>query len=420
MKKFLISLIIIVLFGCDKDEDIISAEKAPLWRPHPVAYIAENSVQLKWTGGFVLNAKNFPGEYVEPDYFEIYVSKDNYTEFVKLVKLKNDYTHEYTVTDLTPGKPVYFYVASIKKGYEKMITDTIMAIPDKETELVVQYNKNEGGSLATVSRAHNINKIAYVDKSYYWQTGENCCNDVSILISNTDGSEEELLDIRSYEPDWSPDDKKIAFRTEKGEVNTDNGMPSQIAIYDCESKVITKLTSGSAKNYSPVFSENGEQILYQSSKGVSDYNSTNLWLIDLKTSEQRQLTDLSTTGLLSFGKASWINNESFLFNAKQSNYKNNIYKSSINSSAIEKVFDSKWNDYCPAMSPDEKKIVFFSDRSGNMEVWLHSLETGKFRQLTGFSDEVYIDEWWSRIEWFDNQTVAYAMSNRKYVIQKVE
>ncbi|MBP7508114.1 MAG: PD40 domain-containing protein [Prolixibacteraceae bacterium] len=420
MKKIFLSLLIIALFACEKDEDLISTEKTPLWRPNPVAYISENIVKLKWSGGFVLYAEKFPGDYVEPDYFEIYISKDRYPDFVKLVKLKNDYNHEYTVTDLTPGKPVYFYVASIKKGYEKLITDTIMAIPDKETESVVIYNKDKGGSLATVSRAHNINKIAYVDKSYYWKTGENCCNDVSILISNTDGSEEKLLDIKCYEPDWSPDDKKIAFRTEKEEVNTPNGMPSQIAFYDCESKVITKLTSGSAQNYSPVFSENGELILYQSSKGVYDYNSTNIWLYDLKTSEHRQLTDLNATALLSFGKPSWIDNESFLFNAKGSNYINNIYKSSINSKTIDKVFDSMWNDYCPVMSPDKKNIVFFSDRSGNMEVWLHNIDTGRFKQLTGFSDETYIDEWWSRIEWIDNKTVAYAMNNRKYVIQNIE
>ncbi len=420
MKKFLLPLFILALFSCDKNEDIISAEKGNLWKPNPVAYIAEGQVQLKWTGGFVLHENSFPGVYVEPDYFEIYISKDNYPDFDKLVKLKNDYVHEYTVTGLTDDKPVYFYVASLKEGYEKLITDTIMAVPGKETETVVVFNKDSGGSLATVSRAHNISKVAYVDKSYYWKTGENCCNDVSVLIANIDGSETELLDIRSYEPDWSPDDKKIAFRTEKDEVNTDNGMPSQIAIYDCESKLITKLTSGTAQNYSPVFSENGEMLLYQSSKGVSDYSSPNIWLTDLKTSEHRQLTDINTSGIKSFGKASWIDNENFIFHAKQSNYKNNIFKASINSSAIEKVFDSHWNDYCPIVSPDKKKIAFFSHRSGSMEVWLYNIETCKFKQLTGFSEEGYIDEWWYRIEWVDNQTVAYSLSNRKYVNQKTE
>lgn len=419
MKKYFFLGLIIALFGCDKNEEPILTNKGNLWMPNPVAIIAEDQVQLRWTGGVYLHALNFPGVYVEPDFFEIYISKDDYPNFVKLVKLKNNHMHEYTITGLTEEKPVYFYVTSMKEGYEKIITDTIMAVPGKETETVVLFSKGSGGSPTTVSRAHNISKIAYVDQGYYWENGENCCMAVSILISNIDGTEAELLDNFCYEPDWSPDDKKIAFRTEKGEVNTDSGMPSQIAIYDCDSKVITKLTNDAANNYTPEFSMNGELIMYQSSRGVSG-DKTNIWLVDLNTLEHRQLTDLATAGFVSFGKTSWIDDESYLFHAQQSNYKNNIFRSSINSPAIEKVFDSYWNDYCPVMSPDGKKIAFFSDRSGSSEVWLYDLVTSKFRQLTGFTEESYINGWWSKLEWIDNQTIAYTMGDRKYVIQKTE
>ena len=417
MKKYFILGFFLAFFGCEKNE--LNTEGKVIWKPDPVAIISDSKVQLSWLNYSIYNDILLPYEIVDPDKFEIYISKNNFPYFNKLIELDNNKKYSYTIKGLTNNQPVYFYVTSLKKGFEKLISDTIMVIPNKEVSPIDLAVQSDNHTIVSVSIAHNFEKIAYVDKNYYWNGGENCCMAVSILISNIDGSQAELLDVDSYEPDWSPNDDKIVFRTEKNEINLVNGMPSQIALYDCSSKNIIKLTDDTVFNYSPVFSKNGELILYQSTKGVSDHYSTNIWMINLKTLEQTQLTDLKNSELINFGKASWIDNDNYIFNATEKNHKNQIYKSAINSNLVEKVFESAWNDYCPSVSPNNKMIAFISDRSGSNQIWIYNLDTHLYKQLTGYSNDEYISESWDRIEWIDNQNITFTLNETKFVKQKI-
>lgn len=274
-------------------------------------------------------------------------------------------------------------------------------------------------TIVSVSIAPKINKIAYVDKFYSWDGGENCCMTVSILISNLDGSFAELLEINGFEPYWSPNNDMIVYRTENG-TNLGNGIRAQIALFDYETKTITKLTNDNFYYYAPVFSKNGELILFQSSKNGPDVYSTNIWLMDLKTSETIQITDIANINLTNTGRPNWIDNENFLFQGVGVNNKFHIYESSITTKQIKQIIDSKWNDYCPSVSPDKTKIAFISDRSGSNQIWLYNLESKTFRQLTGFSNEDYLDESWSRIDWTDNFHILFTFGENKLIKQRIE
>lgn len=290
MKKYIIIGLIVLLFGCEKNET--DTEGKVIWKPDPIALISESEVQLSWLDHSIYNKILLPYEIVDPDKFEIYISKNDYPNFTKLIELENNKEYSYTIAGLDNNEPVYFFVTSLKKGFNKLISDTIMVIPNKEIAPVDLAVQSDNHTIVSVSTAKSIDKIAYVDKHYSWDGGENCCMTVSILISNLDGSQPELLDTKAYEPYWSPDNNKIVFRTENNEINSGNGVPSQIALYDYSSKSITKLTNDTIYNYAPVFSENGEMVLYQSTKGVSDIYSTNIWLINLNTLEKKQLTNV--------------------------------------------------------------------------------------------------------------------------------
>jgi Tol biopolymer transport system component len=418
MKKYLILGLIIILFGCGKNE--IDTDGKVIWKPNPVALINNNEVRLNWFDNSIYNEIFLPYEIVDPDQFEIYISRNDYPNFTKLIKLGNDKEYSYTITGLDNNQPVYFYVTSLKKGFDKLISDTIMVIPNKEITPIDLAVQSDNHTIVSVSTSHSIDRIAYVDKYYSWNGGENCCMSVSILISSINGSQSELLDINAYEPCWSPDDNRIVFRTENNEINLGNGIPSQIALYDCSSKSITKLTDDTVFNYAPVFSENGEMLLYQSTKGVPDIYSTNIWLINLSTLEKTQLTNLENSELINFGRTNWIDNESYVFHATQKNYKNQIYKSMINSNVVEKVIESDWNDYCPTVSPNDKMIAFISDRSGSNQIWIYNIDTHEYKQITGYSNDVYISESWTRIEWIDNQNITFTLNENRFVEQRIE
>jgi hypothetical protein len=418
MRKYLIIGLIIISCGCEKNE--IDTEGKVIWKPNPIALISYSKVQLDWLDYSIYNKILLPYEILEPDKFEIYISQNDFPIFTKLIELENDSEYSYTITGLENNQPVYFYVTSIKNGFDKLLSDTIMVIPNKEITPIDLVVQDDNHTIVSVSTSHSLDKIAYVDKYYSWDGGENCCMTVSVLISNMNGSQSELMDINAYEPCWSPDDNKIVFRTENNEINLGNGIPSQIALFDYSSQSITKLTNDTVFNYAPVFSENGEMVLYQSTKGVTDIYSTNIWLINLSSLEKTQLTNLENSELTNFGRANWINNEDYIFHATKQNYKNQIYKSNINSTTIEKVIESEWNDFCPSISPDDKIIAFISDRSGSNQIWIYNLDTHKYKQITGYTDDVYISESWARIEWIDNQNITFTLNETRFVKQKIE
>ena len=419
MKKNIILSLFLLILGCEKNETLIN-DGTVIWRPNPVALIGNSQIQLNWLNSSISEMVLLPYTYADPDNFEIYISTKAINNFTKLAELKNDGKYSYKIENLSNGQPYYFYVVSKKKRYNSLISDTIMAVPNPKinSENLISYSNSH--SVTSVALASEINKIAYVDKFYAWNGGSNCCMAVSVLISNLDGTDSKLLDINSSEPYWSPHGDKIVFRSENGETNSGNGMPSQIALFDYETKEITKLTSGTASNYAPVFSENGDLILYQSNKTSQNKNLTNIWMINLKTSETKQITDIANTNLTGAGRPNWIDNEKFLFHGVGRDYKYQIYESSVNDKQVSKLFVSDWNDYCPSISPDTKKIAFISDRSGSNQIWLYSLENKSLKQLTGFSENEYVDNSWNRIEWFDNRYILFTFNDNKLMKLKTE
>ncbi len=418
MKKFIILSLILLILGCKKDEILIDG--TVIWRPKPVAIIDNNQVQLNWLNYSIFNLVLLPYTFVDPDNFEIYISKGAPDNFTKLIEFKNDGDYSYQIENLTNGQSYYFYIVSKKKRYTLLLSDTIMAIPNQKTDTENPITLDGLHSITSVALAPQKNKIAYVDKFYSWDGGENCCMAVAILISNLDGSETELLEINASEPYWSPNNDKIVYRTENGEINTGNGMPSQIALFDYETKVITKLTNDTIYNYAPVFSDNGDLILYQSSKNSPGIYSTNIWMMNLKTSESTQITDIANLNLRDAGRPIWIDNEKFLFHGIGQNYKSQIYESSVIAKQVVRKIVSNWNDYCPSISPDNKNIAFISDRSGSNQIWLYSMETNSLRQLTGFPSLGGVDRWWNRIEWTNNTNILFTLSETKLIKLKIE
>ena len=446
MKKYFILCLLVILFGCKKDDlqddlqenlpkdlvenlqddlqddlpdDSMDNGNDRIWCAHPMAIIDDGKVQLKW-GPVMFDDMLRPYKFVAPDIIDIYISENNMSSFQKIVETKNGKNYSYTVDKLQNGKHYYFYSVSKKEGFESLYSDTIMAVPNKRKgfEILQKSAEEHVARLSNVSIAHQKNKIAYVDKYYTWNGGSNMA--VSILISNMDGSEKELVKINSYNPSWSPANDKVVFHFD-GILNV-GWIPNQIAMYDCKTKSITQLTNDNYYNFSPVFSKNGESILFQSSRNSPGDYETNIWLMNLKTLESSQITDISKTSLRTVERPCWIDYDRFLFHGVYSDEKNQyqIFESSVSTGQITKIFESKWNDYNPSASSDQKKIAFISNRSRVHQVWVYNIDRKTFSQMSGYSDSESVEPGWNNVEWLDNSTIVYAINENQLVKQSVE
>ena len=410
VRNFIIFILILVSFSCKKEEKIPANTR--LRGPGLNSLIGDKKVNLTYFSQF-LPDKQFnvdillPYNLVDPDYFDIYESEGQINKFAKIIELRNDNIYKYTLVGLNNGTPYYFYVVGKKEGYKSLYSDTIMIIPNQKSTFDTLVTINNNHSISSVSYSPVANKVAYVDKSYAWNGGANCCMAESIILSSTDNRNSELLAIDSYDPDWSSNGDKIVFAEE----TLGQGYYSQIAIYDVASKVITKLTNDITYTYNPSFSPSNGKLLYQSNKNRPDINSTNIWLMDLRTFNTELIIDLSKTNFVDISRPVWMDENDFIFQGTNSNTRTSIYKSSILTKKIEPLITSGWNDYNAAISPNADQIAFISDRSGSEQLWLYNLQTKEYKQLTGYDENDYFDGNWTKINWMDNNQLLFSFGD---------
>jgi Tol biopolymer transport system component len=406
VRKAIIFILILVSFSCKKDVKIPANSR--LRAPSLSSLIDDKKVTLKYFSQFIPDVFS-SYTLVDPDYFDIYESEGQLNKFKGVVELINNNNYEYTLNDLNNNSTYYFYVVGKKEGYKSLYSDTIMVIPNQKLtyDMLITFNNNQ--SIVSVSYSHVTNKIAYVDKNYAWNGGENCCMAVSIILSSIDNQNSELLAIDSNDPDWSSNGDKIVFAEE----TLGQGYYSQIAIYDVASKVITKLTNDITYYYNPSFSPSDDKILYQSNKDRPDINSTNIWMMDLNTFNTELIIDLSKNSFVNVSKPDWMNENDFIFQGTSLNNMTSIYTSSILTKKIEPLIASRWNDYNATISPNTDQIAFISDRSGNEQLWLYNLKSKEYKQLTGYNDNDYFDGNWTKIDWIDNNQILFTFGDNR-------
>ena len=401
MSKFFLVLCLAMLFGCKQE----NTEKSIIWYECPIIIIDDSKVHLKWQPVPFYYHLISGYEYVEPDKVDIYISKNDMSNFQKLIELNYDKHGSYTVDNLQNNSPYFFFAVAKKKGLESWYSDTIMAIPNKRKEFEILQTSDEAkmSRISNFSISHQKNKMAYVDTYQY-----------SILISNMDGSGKELVNVKSNSPSWSPTNDKIVYHSNGNHDVT--WRHAQIVMYDYETKSITLLTDDDYYNYYPIFSKNGELLLFLLNKNTSSTYEANIYLMNLKTLESFQITDISKTSVRWVGGLSWIDNDQFLFHGN-SEGKYRLFESSVSEKQITTIFESKWNDYSPSISPDQKKIAFISNRSGMSQVWIYHTDSKTFSQITGYSKS---ESTWSNIEWLDNSTIVFTINDIQLVKQRVE
>jgi Tol biopolymer transport system component len=250
---------------------------------------------------------------------------------------------------------------------------------------------------------------------------------MSLFAFNLLSKDNRIVDTSSYWPDWSPSEMKLVFCSDKHLMSINGYRPQHLFTYNSQTGQIIRLTQGDFFTLNPDFSHDGKWIVYSSDEG--NHGFFNLWRISADGSQKMKITDnlnltSSSFGNVALGRPAWSPDDSYIyFNVlTDNNLQKGIYRIFLQNGKIEPVINSGWNDLSPAISPDNKRVAFFSSRSGTEQIWTYNLVTGEYGQITGGTGD-YINSGWGKIEWLSDYRLlcsGYSSVNSRETIFTID
>jgi Tol biopolymer transport system component len=181
------------------------------------------------------------------------------------------------------------------------------------------------------------------------------------------------VDGRSYgQASVSPDGSRIVCET----WSTESGK-SSLGLLDLDgSKETTTprpLVVEEANALQPSFSPRGDAVIFISDRAGG---GTNVWTIDLASKRVAPVT-LSPTRVESPVAA-----KDGRLAVAVSSHQTDLYLDAVDGSSQRRLTLHTHDNFSAQLSPDGRRLVYMSDRTGDAEIWLLDLESGEERRLT--------------------------------------
>lgn len=212
--------------------------------------------------------------------------------------------------------------------------------------------------------------------------GSDRSGDNEIYIANRDGSALKRLTNspgRDAHPSWSPDGKTIVFQSPRA---GESAREVEIYIMNINGGNLQKITDNKGFSGVPVFSPDGKEVLFQV-KVVPDgkeWGEVNwhLRLISADGSRQRALTD----GMANDQVANWSpdGQQIVFFSDRTGN--NDIFVMDATGDNVNQLTDHPGDDIVACWFPDGKKIAFCSNRDGSYDVYILTMASGSLERIT--------------------------------------
>lgn len=211
-----------------------------------------------------------------------------------------------------------------------------------------------------------------------------------LYVMNVDGSGVRPLTtanegqaVNDEYPDWSPDGRRVAFQRV---TSLAEGAKSDLWLVDIESGRETQLTdTPDVWDSTPSFAADGNSVLFENSSS-GDFEIYQLRLDDMRVS---QLTDSEGTEI----EAKQSPDGARIAFAFERDGDFDIYVMSNDGSDLRALTDNDAADGCPQWSPDGKRISFVSERDGDMEIYLMNSDGSDQRRLTNSPGTDEVPDW---------------------------
>ncbi|HEY1678742.1 MAG TPA: hypothetical protein VGG04_13595 [Candidatus Sulfotelmatobacter sp.] len=219
----------------------------------------------------------------------------------------------------------------------------------------------------------------------------------SLAEMNPDGSGISDLHINGYDPSVSPDGTKIAFCSLRDD------QYSQIYVAHADGsgeKRITKITTGDSCG--PVWSHDGKKIAFYSFALPHPSRNPAVWVMDPDGSNLKRIVEHGLS-------PSWSPDDKQMVYASNRDGKFQIYAMNSDGTNIRRLTNNKAEESAPAWAPDGAAIVFVSDREGeHPALFLMGADGSEQHRLVFSKRQDFCFPAWSS----DGRTIAFSALNR--------
>lgn len=161
---------------------------------------------------------------------------------------------------------------------------------------------------------------------------------------------------------WSPDSTKLTFVSDRGGTRDIFAMrstdPDEPMLAKSRRRTTASLAASDGEERSPRWSPDGKSIAYLMDRGA-------LWVMKADGSGQRELVKGPEVGSFDWSPDSmWI-----AFQKARESWVNDVSVVLVSSGEVNAITSDASYDGWPQWSPDGKRIIFVSNRAGDIEGW---------------------------------------------------
>ena len=170
-----------------------------------------------------------------------------------------------------------------------------------------------------------------------------------------------------YQPRWSPCGKRIAFVT-------DLNNNCEIFVMNSDGTGMKNISWNKATHLSPSWSPDGKYISFISNRS----GKYELYISDAEGIAQKKILSLPED----IREPDWGRNNRIIFSVVKADGSAEVMSVNADGKDLKKHFaTSAWSGHV-SWSPDCAKIAYSSQRSGNADIWIYDLKTGKHSNVT--------------------------------------